>query len=393
MGYFGLLDLGVWQTLLVLFVFTQITIVSITLYLHRHSAHNGLALHPVLAHFFRFWLWLTTAIVTKEWTAIHRKHHAACETAEDPHSPVVRGLGKVLLQGSELYQAAATPETLARYGKRTPQDWVETHVYGHRYGRSMGITLMAIIDLLLFGVNGIWMWAIQMAWSPIWAAGVINGIGHAIGYRNFECADNSRNIFPWGLFIGGEELHNNHHAYPHSPKMSRRWWELDIGWGWIRLFQLAGLATPKGYKPLGSPVPGKREVDVETLQAITNNRFEILRQYRKRVLEPMLRQQQAEGQKLFRRARKLLSRDASLIKPQEQNRLENLLEQNPLIKQIYDKSHELQTLWQSRPDWRAQDKLNALIDWCHQAEASGIRYLEEFAATLRSYALTPALAR
>ncbi|HBI78974.1 MAG TPA: acyl-CoA desaturase, partial [Marinobacter adhaerens] len=246
MWFNGLLDLSVMQLILVTLGMTHVTIVSVTLYLHRHSAHNSLDLHPALKHFFRFWLWLTTAQNTKEWTAIHRKHHAKCETEEDPHSPVVLGIRKVLFQGAELYAESATPETLERYGQRTPEDWVERNVYS-RY-KMLGIALMAVINLALFGVHGIWIWAVQMMWIPVWAAGVVNGIGHWMGYRNYECADNARNISPLGLLIGGEELHNNHHTYPNSSKLSRRWFEVDIGWGYIRLFQLFGLAKPKGYR-------------------------------------------------------------------------------------------------------------------------------------------------
>ncbi len=291
MWYNGLLDLSWVQLVLVTLVLTHVTIISVTLYLHRHSAHNALDLHPVLRHFFRFWLWLATSINTREWTAIHRKHHATCETENDPHSPVVKGIRKVLLEGAELYaEEAARPETLERYGKNTPDDWMERKVYSRR---NLGITLMFLVNLALFGVHGIWIWAVQMIWIPVWAAGVVNGLGHYVGYRNFECQDNARNISPLGILIGGEELHNNHHTYPNSAKLSRRWYEVDIGWGYIRLFQLFGLAKPKGYRPVVHWVPGKQEVDVETVQAIANNRFDIMRQYRKRVMEPVLRQHRA----------------------------------------------------------------------------------------------------
>ena len=391
MWYNGLLDLSVWQLILVTLGLTHVTIVSVTLYLHRHSAHNSLDLHPVLSHFFRFWLWLTTGQVTKEWTAIHRKHHAKCETAEDPHSPVVLGLGKVLREGAELYAEAATPETLERYGQRTPEDWIERNLYT-KYSM-LGIVLMAVINLLLFGVNGIWIWAVQMMWIPVWAAGVVNGIGHYFGYRNYECSDNARNIFPLGLLIGGEELHNNHHTYPNSSKLSRRWFEFDIGWGYIRLFQLFGLAKPKGYRPIAHRVPGKLEMDMETLQAIANNRFDIMRQYRKRVTEPMLRQQKQlledEIKPRYRKLKKLLSREESLIKPRDREQLESFLANNESLQLIYEKSRELQALWRAR-GIKQQEKLQALIDWCREAEQSGVRYLEEFAAQLRSYALRPA---
>ncbi len=390
MWYNGLLDLSVMQLILVALGLTHITIISVTLYLHRHSAHNSLDLHPVLAHFFRFWLWLTTAQNTKQWTAIHRKHHAKCETEEDPHSPVILGIRKVLFEGAELYDEAGTPETLERYGQRTPEDWVENNVYS-RY-KMLGIQLMAVIDLLLFGVHGIWIWALQMMWIPVWAAGVVNGIGHFMGYRNFECADNARNISPWGILIGGEELHNNHHTYPNSSKLSRRWYEVDIGWGYIRLFQLFGLAKPKGFKPIAHYVPGKQEVDVETVQAITNSRFDIMRQYRKRVMEPVLRQQKAlmdeEIRPRYSSLKRLLSREVTLIKPKEKEHLETVLERNAVLKQIYEKSTELQELWRRR-GLKPQEKLQALMEWCREAEASGIRYLEDFAAHLRAYSLRP----
>ncbi|MDX1456281.1 MAG: fatty acid desaturase [Marinobacter sp.] len=390
MWYNGLLDLSVMQLILVTLGLTHVTIVSVTLYLHRHSAHNSLDLHPALAHFFRFWLWLTTAQNTKEWTAIHRKHHAKCETEDDPHSPVVRGIKKVLLEGAELYADAATEETLQRYGQRTPEDWVERKVYSRH--RVLGVALMGAINLALFGVNGIWIWAVQMMWIPVWAAGVVNGIGHYLGYRNFECADNARNISPLGILIGGEELHNNHHTYPNSSKLSRRWYEVDIGWGYIRLFQLFGLATPKGYRPIAHYVPGKQEVDVETIQAIANNRFDIMRQYRKRVIEPSLRQQKElleDGIKArYRKVKQLLSREITLIKPKEQAQLDTVLEKNAVLRQIYDKSQELQALWRRR-GVKPQEKIQALMQWCKEAEASGIRHLEEFAAHLKAYSLRP----
>ncbi|WP_417532311.1 fatty acid desaturase [Marinobacter lipolyticus] len=388
MWFNGLLDLSVMQLILVVLGMTHVTIVSVTLYLHRHSAHNSLDLHPVLKHFFRFWLWLTTAQNTKEWTAIHRKHHAKCETEEDPHSPVVLGIRKVLFQGAELYAESATPETLERYGQRTPEDWIERNVYS-RY-KMLGIAILAVINLLLFGVHGIWIWAVQMMWIPVWAAGVVNGIGHWFGYRNFECADNARNISPLGILIGGEELHNNHHTYPNSSKLSRRWFEVDIGWGYIRLFQLFGLAKPKGFKPIAHFVPGKQVVDVETVQAISNNRFAIMRQYRKRVMEPVLRQQKAlmddEIRPRYRKLKQLLSREVSLIKPKDQEHLETALEKNAALRKIYEMSHELQALWRKR-GVKPQEKMQALADWCREAEASGNRYLAEFAEHLRAYSL------
>jgi hypothetical protein len=252
---------------------------------------------------------------------------------------------------------------------------------------------MAVIDLLLFGVNGIWIWAIQMLWIPVWAAGVINGIGHSLGYRNFECLDNARNILPWGILVGGEELHNNHHTYPNSAKLSRRWYEVDIGWAYIRLFQLFGLARPKGVRPIAHRIPGKQELDTDTVMAIANNRFDIMRQYRKRVIEPALRQQKArldgELRARYRRLRKLLAREVTLLPARERAHLDQVLAQNAMLRQVYDKSHELQRLWRQR-GLKPQEKLQALLDWCREAEASGIRYLAEFAEHLRAYSLRPA---
>ncbi|MDX1590169.1 MAG: transposase [Oleiphilaceae bacterium] len=390
MGFYGLLDLPVWQLVLVALGLTHVTIVSVTIYLHRHSAHNAVDLHPALAHFFRFWLWLTTATVTKEWTAIHRKHHATCETENDPHSPVVLGINKVMWEGAELYQAAVTPETLERYGQRTPEDWVERNVYTRH--RNLGITLMALIDLALFGVHGIWIWAVQMVWIPFFAAGVINGLGHFFGYRNFECSDNAHNIVPWGILVGGEELHNNHHSYPNSAKLSRRWYELDMGWAWIRVFQALRLAHPKGVNPIAFRSPGKKQIDMDTVHAIANNRLQIMRQYRKRVMEPVFRQQRqwVEGdlKPLYRKAGKLLTREKGLLRPRDHQSIEKVLSESAVARLLHEKSLELQRIWARRSGMRPQEKIQALLDWCHQAEQSGIHYLEEFAATLRSYTLS-----
>ena len=206
--FLGLIDLPWWGYVIVALILTQITIASVTIFLHRHQAHRALSLHAIPSHFFRFWLWLTTAIITKEWVAIHRKHHAKCETADDPHSPIVLGIKKVLLEGAALYQQEARNlETLATYGHGTPDDWLESNIYS---GRSeLGIVLMLMLDVLLFGPIGLTIWAAQMAWIPINAAGIVNGIGHYWGYRNFHTEDASTNIVPWGIFIGGEELHNN----------------------------------------------------------------------------------------------------------------------------------------------------------------------------------------
>lgn len=387
----GSLDLSVWGKVFATLVLTQITILSVTLYLHRHSAHNSLELHPALAHFFRFWIWLTSAQNTREWTAIHRKHHAKCETADDPHSPVVKGLKTVLLGGAELYLAEAkNPETLQRYGQRTPTDWIETRIYTPF--KMYGIGLMALIDFYLFGLAGITIWAIQMLWIPIFAAGVINGVGHTFGYRNFECKDASKNILPWGFFIGGEELHNNHHTYPNSAKLSVKSWEFDIGWLWIRLFSALGLAKARHIAPTAQTNRNKQELDDDSLMAIIHNRFYILSQYHKKVLLPAIKEQKAtmlaHEKALYRKARRLLIRDEQLVKQNEQQRIEAMLERNHCLRMLYEKSLELQAIWKNHPGSRFQEKLQHLSEWCQQAERSGIANLEAFAQNLKQYSLT-----
>lgn len=395
MWYNGLLDLSVWQLVLITLVLTHITIVSVTVYLHRYSAHRSLELHPALQHFFRFWLWLTTSMNTREWTAIHRKHHAKCEAPDDPHSPVHKGLWTVLRKGAELYMAEAKNEdTLRIYGKNCPDDWMERNVYS-RFPIA-GVTLMALIDLALFGVLGITVWAIQMLWIPVLAAGVVNGLGHAVGYRNFECKDAATNILPWGILIGGEELHNNHHTYPNSAKLSVKKWEFDLGWMWIRLFSLFRLAKVRRTAPIAHRVEGKKTLDMDTAMAILNNRFQIMAQYRKLVIKPLVQQEldrvDASVRHLFRRAKKLLSRETSLLGNQQQERIERMLDHSQALKVIYEKRLALQQIW-GRTSANGHDMLQALRDWCQQAEASGIKALQEFAATLRTYSLQPAPAQ
>lgn len=392
MWYNGLLDLSVWQLIAVTLVLTHITIVSVTVYLHRYSAHRSLELHPALKHFFRFWLWLTTSMNTREWTAIHRKHHAKCETPDDPHSPVHKGLGTVLRKGAELYmEEAKNEETLRIYGKNCPDDWIERNLYS-RFPIA-GVTLMAIIDLALFGVLGITVWAVQMMWIPVLAAGVINGLGHALGYRNFECRDAATNILPWGILIGGEELHNNHHTYPNSAKLSVKKWEFDMGWLWIRLFSLLGLAEVRRTAPIAHRVEGKQTLDMDTAMAILNNRFQIMAQYRKLVIKPAVRSELARMDEsvrhLFRRARRLLSRETSLLDDRHQARIQTMLEHSQALKVIYEKRLALQQIW-GRTSANSHEMLQALKDWCNQAEESGIKALQEFADSLRTYSLRPA---
>ena len=223
---------------------THITIACVTLYLHRSQAHRGVIFHPAVAHFMRAWLWLTTGMVTRQWVAVHRKHHRFCEQVEDPHSPVHYGIGRVLFQGALLYHAASKDKAMVdSYGAGTPDDWIERNVYTPH--SRLGIGILLVLNLVCFGWMGAIVWLVQMLWIPIWAAGVINGIGHWWGYRNGDTRDQSRNIVPIGILIGGEELHSNHHLDPASPKLSLRWFEFDIGWMYIRLLQSLKLATVK----------------------------------------------------------------------------------------------------------------------------------------------------
>lgn len=386
-GFTGLLW---WQALLVSLAMTHVTIVSVTVYLHRHSAHRALELHPGLAHFFRLWLWLSTGMNTRSWTAIHRKHHAFCETAEDPHSPVVLGLGRVLREGAELYQQADTAEIRDKYGKGTPEDWIERNIYRHA---GLGIALMFALDGVLFGLAGIAVWAIQMIWIPVFAAGIINGVGHALGYRNFEVPNAATNIVPWGILIGGEELHNNHHTFPNSPKLSVKPWEFDLGWLWICVFRGLGLARVPLVRAGVTQVPGKHAIDLDTAWAAISDRFEIMSRYADRVIAPLVEQEReragAAGARMLARARKLLSRDQTLIDASARDQLERILREHPRLAAVYQMRLELQGVWQQRSRG-AQDILAALRDWCERAERSGVDSLQDFAAHLRSYTLTSA---
>ena len=277
--------LSAWGYIGVTLLLTHVTIASVTIFLHRHQAHRALTLHPIVSHFFRLWLWLTTGMDTREWVAVHRKHHAKCETENDPHSPQIWGIWRVLFGGVFLYRTSAGDrETIDVYGRGTPDDWIERNVYRHSL---LGLGVMAIIDTVLFGLPGLAIFAAQIVWIPFWAAGVINGVGHYLGYRNFETQDASRNIVPIGVFIGGEEFHNNHHAYSYSAKLGNKWWELDIGWVYIRLLEICGLANVRRVAPRTAFEPGKSAVDLDTLRAVLAHRFHVLKLYGRRVIAPM----------------------------------------------------------------------------------------------------------
>lgn len=303
---YGILNLSLWGYVIATIVLTQITIAAVTIYLHRNQTHRALTLHPIISHFFRFWLWLTTGMITAEWVAIHRKHHATCDIEGDPHSPKVLGLKKVFWQGAELYRDAAKDrEMIAKYSHGTPNDWVERNIYTKL--SSKGILLMLLINLVLFGLPGISIWAIQMMWIPVHAAGVINGIGHYFGYRNFECPDAATNIIPWGFWIGGEELHNNHHTFASSAKFSIKWWEFDIGWFYIRCLSFLGLAKVKKLPPKLARDAGKLHIDLDTVKAVISNRFQIMSHYYHRVVRPILKHERSStlnkaDKRLFQRA-------------------------------------------------------------------------------------------
>ena len=378
----GWLALVWWQVLLVGLVLTHITIVSVTLYLHRHSAHRALDLHPAVRHFFRFWLWLTTGMNTKAWTAIHRKHHAKCEKEEDPHSPQIYGLRKVLWQGAELYRAEALNEdTLRRYGHGTPDDWVERRIYS-RYP-ILGVALMLLIDLLLFGALGAALWALQMAWIPFWAAGVVNGVGHYWGYRNFEAQDASTNLVPWGILIGGEELHNNHHTYPTSAKFSVKRYEFDIGWVYISMLSRLGLAAPKKTPPRLA-FGELRPVAEQTLEALIAHRYEVMARYA-RQLRGVLRQQiEGAGQpaRALPLARRWLHRDAEQVPAGAAAQLAEARAAYPVLDQMLSMREELRQLWLNTG--RTREQLVAdLQAWCQRAEGSGIAALRDFSMKLR----------
>ena len=387
----GLLNATWWQVVLVTLGLTHVTIAAVTIYLHRSQAHRALELHPVVSHFFRLWLWLTTGMVTKEWVAIHRKHHAKCETVDDPHSPVTRGIKTVLLTGAELYRAESkVQDTMDKYGHNTPDDWVERNLYT-RYSWQ-GVGLMLIINLFLFGAIGLTIWAVQMLWIPITAAGIINGIGHYWGYRNFEAVDASTNISPWGILIGGEELHNNHHTYPTSAKLSVKPYEFDIGWLYIRSMELLGLAKVRKTPPkleLGSVKP---VADNKTLEAIIANRYEVMAKYATGVREAVrsemdrLKAQGAQNTAKWRdmvQARAWLHRDDDKIPQGVKPHLQQALGESPQLAKLVAMREELRGLW-TRTGVSADQLVADLQAWCKKAEDSGIAALQDFSMKLRA---------
>ncbi len=386
--YPGLIDLPWWGYVLVTLGLTHVTIAGVTIYLHRHQAHRALDLGPLPSHFFRFWLWLTTGMITKEWAAIHRKHHAKCETADDPHSPQVLGIHRVLWGGVFLYvKESYNRETLERYGHGTPDDWLERRIYTpwHKFG----IVVMLAADVLLFGIwPGVLIWGVQMVWIPFWAAGVINGVGHFWGYRNFACADASTNIVPWGILIGGEELHNNHHTFATSAKLSNKWYEFDIGWGYIRLLEMLGMARVKKVAPKARLVGPRGVVDLETLQAVITHRYDVLARYLRSARQVAgeefvrLKLDAREGRMLKR----LLRDDVAQLPELARQRLAQVCARSDALNLVVAMRSELEALW-ARSSATHEQLVNQLQDWIARAEASGVRQLEEFSLNLRRYAV------
>ncbi|MBN9409504.1 MAG: fatty acid desaturase [Burkholderiales bacterium] len=383
----GLLDLSWWQIVLYTLVTTHITIAAVTIFLHRAQAHRSLDLGPIPSHFFRFWLWIGTGMVTKEWVAIHRKHHAKCETEEDPHSPQTRGIDTVMWRGAELYRAESkNQETMQKFGHGTPNDWLENNLYS-RYGWQ-GVGLMLILNLALFGAVGAAVWAVQMAWIPFWAAGVVNGIGHYWGYRNFEAVDASTNLSPIGFIIGGEELHNNHHTYPTSAKFSVKPYEFDIGWLYISLMQKVGWAKVRKTAPklqLGAVRP---VADEKTLEALIANRYEVMAGYAREMrrackAEIALLKQKNADVSVLKSAKRWLHRDEDKVPAAARPHLARARAEHPVLDKMHAMREELRQMWQSTT--RSREQLAAdLQAWCHRAEESGIAALRDFSMKLRA---------
>ena len=383
----GLWNLAWWQIVLYTLATTHITIAAVTIFLHRAQAHRSLDLHPIPSHFFRFWLWIGTGMLTKEWVAIHRKHHAKCETADDPHSPQTRGLDTVMWRGAELYRAEAkNQETLKKFGHGTPDDWVERNVYSRFPWQGVG--LMLVLDLVLFGAMGAAVWAVQMLWIPFWAAGVVNGIGHYWGYRNFEAQDASTNLSPWGVIIGGEELHNNHHTYPTSAKFSVKPYEFDIGWVYISLMKKVGWATVKKVPPKLQLGDVKPVADEKTLEALIANRYEVMAGYARGVRQACkeeiaaLKARQGDVS-VLQAAKRWLHRDVEKVPAVALPQLAQARAAHPALDKMVTMREELRQLWLNTSQSREQLTAD-LQAWCRRAEESGVAALRDFSISLRA---------
>jgi len=386
----GFLNLPWWGDIIAALILVQITIAGVTVYLHRCQAHRALDVHPIVSHFFRFWLWMTTGMITKEWAAIHRKHHAKCETEDDPHSPQILGINKVLFTGVFLYvKESHNRETMSKYGHGTPDDWMERNVYTPL--NKWGIMLLLAIDIAAFGVlPGAIIYGLQLAWIPFWAAGVINGLGHWWGYRNFVTEDASTNMTPIAAWIGGEELHNNHHAYPTSAKFSIRWYEFDLGWMYIKIMESLGLATVRKTAPKVKLDPSKFEVDAATLQAVIAHRYDVLANYAKSMkgtcaTEFSALRDKGHDSSALKTLRKWLHSDARDLPTQNRDKVDVVLASSPTLKTATSMRQELARLWE-RSTLNTEQLVSQLKDWCERAEKSEVPQLVDFSRRLRSYA-------
>jgi len=387
--FYGAIRLPLWGYIAFTFAMVQLLFLGVTLYLHRDQSHGGLVLHPALRHFFRFWLWFSTATVTKQWVAVHRRHHAFADLPGDPHSPVVFGLKRVLLQGYELYVAAARdPTILANYGRGTPDDWLERNLYS-RFPIT-GISVFITLQMIAFGVPAITMIAVQLIAQPLFAAGIINGLGHHVGYRSFEVPNSATNIVPWGMLIGGEELHNNHHAFPSSARFSVQRWEIDVGWLFICLFRTLGLARVRSLAPTPKMGCERAAIDGDTVRALFTNRMHVLREYRRRVIRPVFRDlaKEAGAASLTRRSSQLLIRHSKLLDERARRQLRELIDRHEVLRAVIEFRDRLQQIWDESfvSHGRALAQLREL---CAQAQTSRILALRKFALRLRTYAPPP----
>lgn len=385
---FGLLGLSLKGYIITTLCLTQITIAAVTIYLHRHQTHQALKLHPIMSHFFRFWLWMTTGIKTKEWVAIHRKHHAKCETIDDPHSPVNWGLKTMLFKGMLVYRAGKTKATIDLYGHGTPADWIEKNLYSKH--DKLGIILMLIIDLILFGLPGLVIWAIQMIWIPFWACGVINGVGHCYGYRNFETNDASTNIIPFALFIGGEELHNNHHTFPTSAKLSVKWWEIDIGWFYIQVLQFLKLAEVKRTLPLLHQTNTRSPLNFNLVKTMMSQRLQVMANYSQQVIMPSWTQEYNNNtiaaHLIPNHAHQWLICSDYFLDDHKKEAIAVILEENSVIKLVYQSKLSLQQIWHSNKS-SPEELLHLLKKWIEDAQTSGNTLLAKFAETIPHYSI------
>lgn len=387
---FGLLGISIWQAITITIITTHVTIASVTIFLHRHQAHRSLDLHPALSHFFRFWLWLTTGINTKEWVSVHRKHHIKCETDEDPHSPLIYGLKTLIFRGAALYrQETAKKETLIQYGQGTPDDWMERNVYS-RLSSTIGILSLLTFEITAFGTVGLAMWLIQMAWIPFWAAGIINGVGHVLGYRTFSSKDTSTNMLPWGIVIGGEELHNNHHAFPRSAKLSFKPWEFDIGWLYIKMFSYLGLAKVNSISPDCEESSKPFILNGSNILASLSVKMRILKQYEKIVLSKALKQEivkvitsssqptpKVKVRERFDQLMSIFTRDKSLLSSSENEMLHNFIKQSDAMRILYEMRDRFSEIWQGI-GISVQERVAKIKAWCKEAEAYQNKHLNLF---------------